>query len=175
MIKTQKFGYVGMRYFNMRKVCIAIVFLLVFLCSCTNSNIRSEESLSYQTKLVNKVIDCFSSENSEELKMLFCKDVQNSSDFDVNLREAMSFFEGKVITYNEHISVGDGISYEDGIIAEKHIVPVIFDIETDAKKTYKITFFAYEIYAHNENYVGITNIIIRDDKDNTYQLGYAIY
>lgn len=159
----------------MKQNIICIIFLLAFLCSCTNSNIKNGESLSYQTKLVNKVIDCFSSENSEELKMLFCKDVQNSPDFDVHLREAMSFFEGEVVTYNEHISVGDGISYEGGIITEKHIVPVIFDIETDAEKTYKITFFAYEIYAQNENYVGITNIVIRDDKDNTYQLGYAIY
>ena len=124
----------------MKKIILIIMALLLLIL---HTGCRSATDPGYEQ--ASEILRCFDEEDSEGLKALFCAEIQNTHNLDKEIAEAMEFFEGKVISYDDNFNGRSGQSVDDGEVTEKHFVPIIDDITTDSGVTYKITFYYYTL------------------------------
>ncbi|MGN0689200.1 MAG: DUF5104 domain-containing protein [Oscillospiraceae bacterium] len=147
-------------------ICLLVPMVFLF-ASCSSVNVKTEVSKNSE-----EILRCFDEEDSEGLKALFCEEIQNTHNLDKEIAEAMKFFEGEIISYNDNFNGNDGVSISDGEILEQHFAPVIQEIETDAGVSYQITFHYYTIYKEDKQKVGITFIVIQNnDTQGVYIVG----
>jgi len=122
-----------------------------------------------------KVMDCFINKDSETLKEMFCSKAKIRPDLDEQISEAFEFIEGNIISYDDYIASYDEVAYEEGKVVERCYVPIIDDIKTDKKRTYKIVISLYTVFNEDEGRVGITSLTIYENEDNAYRLGLPEY
>ena len=77
--------------------------------------------------------------DEENLKQLFCKEVQNSNDFEKEIKAVVDFFDGKIISHDRY-SISEGDSWTDGECDQSHASPIIFNVLTDTDKIYIVSF-----------------------------------
>ena len=151
---------------------ILIILLSSYILSGCTDNINSSQNTSQHYAQV--ILDCLKEKtNEDELITLFCKKVDATHDLKNEIKAAKYFIEGDIISNGEWYAMSEsGSSWKDGEQIECYISPRIKNIETSLNKKYTISFFAYVIYMHNEELVGITRITIRDTETNeTYTIG----
>lgn len=153
----------------MKYIAGVVICIIAIITMTSCKSVPKEMGVNEYSK---EVLRCFDEEDSEGLKALFCAEIQNTHNLDKEIAEAMEFFEGKVISYDDNFNGRSGQSVDDGEVTEKHFVPIIDDITTDSGVTYKITFYYYKVNTKDENRVGINNIVIRNkDTDTRYIIG----
>lgn len=124
------------------------------------------------------IIEAFSNNNIDGLKSKFCAKTLKTVDIDAQIKEALDFFEGKAtmgkvqgtdLKYDGNHSCNILVS-DDEIVKKNNPIRTsinvfIENIETDAKKIYKIEFYADLLNTDDETYKGISQmIIIGDDR-----------
>lgn len=96
------------------------------------------------------------------LKDMFCKYISKKHDLDNELTDFFNYIHGDIISYDEPIGQrGFKSSTPDGIEVLE-FKGSISNIKTDAGKTYRISFNSYHTYTENEDYVGISFIVIQE-------------
>jgi hypothetical protein len=107
---------------------------------------------------VKQLIDALSEDNIDGIKNLLCKEVLNSPETDEQIKNAMSFFKGQVVSYTKNglFNVRESSGSFSGISS------AISDIETTEGKIYQVYFADYLTYRGHKDWVGIDLIIVRD-------------
>jgi hypothetical protein len=113
------------------------------------------------TAISEEVLRCLDEDNAEELKSMFCPKILNEvTDLDDQIKNAMEFYDGKTISHGNILGTS-GRSVRGGEIIISDANPYICDIITDANKKYNIKIDSYTIYAEDVSRVGISEILIR--------------
>ncbi len=116
----------------MKKIlCIILLIInMVSMCGCANgapNDVEEGETLALE------VLRCLDEEDIENLKNLFCAEVQDTHNLDKEIEEALVFLEGTSVEYRT-IMVSSGESDRDWEIVKFNVVPVIRDVKTDGQK-----------------------------------------
>lgn len=146
---------------------VMVIMMILLLTSCSGITIDTTDG----HELALEVLRCFDEKDLENLKNLFCSEVQNSQDLNSEILEAFDFYKGKSKSYNKSINVGGGKSMKDGELVLCSIVPVIRKIKTDTNEEYTIVVFSYSVNKHNSNQIGIMYINIIDSNKTNYIIG----
>lgn len=144
----------------MKYIASVVICIIAIITMTSCKSVPKEMGVNEYSE---EILRCFDEEDSEGLKALFCEEIQNTHNLDKEIAEAMKFFEGEIISYNDNFNGNDGVSISDGEILEQHFAPVIQEIETDAGVSYQITFHYYTIYKEDKQKVGITFIVIQNN------------
>lgn len=150
------------------KYLILLIFPLILTFSgCRSKSLNVKKEANEQCRIL---LDCFSKNDTDGIKALFCSAVSDSANFDNDLLEAVEFFEGEVTSY-DLTAIGSDQKSEYGKTKTLHVSPKIRDIETSAGKSYKISYYAYLINSDNQEYVGISEIQIKSEDGKVFRLG----
>ncbi len=161
-------------------IILSVIILIFSLSSCFASPdiIRDENSgiigvdVTDKNDLAIEVLRCLDEDDAEALKSLFCEKVMNSADIDEQIAEGFEFYEGKMISRDEHIGSGGSDSYRDGRCIYRYILPTLYDVVTDSGEKYDIWINSYPIYEEKPQLIGIHHIeIIRERDDAVCTIG----
>ncbi|MBE6838149.1 MAG: DUF5104 domain-containing protein [Ruminococcus sp.] len=153
----------------MRKifVSLALIYCLVFMVGCNESQDDKTAKVYCDNVLI-----FLQNSDEENLKQLFCKEVQNSNDFEKEIKAVVDFFDGKIISHDRY-SISEGDSWTDGECDQSHASPIIFNVLTDTDKIYIVSFFMYTEHK-DESKIGITSLSITDENGDKKSAGYFI-
>ncbi|GHV49293.1 hypothetical protein FACS189499_10300 [Clostridia bacterium] len=123
-------------------------------------------------KKCREVLRCFNENDNEGLKKMLCAQTSSIYDIDEQIQSAMDFFEGKIVSYKSINGIsGGGEAVDNGKVTWLDIHPLIQNIKTDADKVYEIRFYSYLVYAKDKDYVGISKMLITDEKGDERVIG----
>lgn len=124
-------------------------------------NPLGDKGLAGQQK-AEEVMECLKTGNAEALKAMFCNELKAESDFDEKISKAMSFFDGKIVSYD--IGGGSGGRGENW----EKLSPTIYSIITDKNKSYTLILSFY-IENKDENKLGMHefNLWAEDESEDT--------
>lgn len=121
------------------------------------------------------VLNCFSENDAQSLRALFCLKTQGLTDIDKQILAGFDFFKGSVVSFNEEdLSGYEGESIESGKTTFLERSWRIKDIKTDVGETYEIEINAYIICDEDKSREGISQIIITDDDGKELVIGNRI-
>ena len=122
------------------------------------------------------ILECLKTGEKEELKALFCERVKNTHNLDKEIQEAIDFIDGEIVEDGKWIGMSEGgKSVDEGVVVKLDIHPSIIDLKTDNQNTYSVFFDTYLVYNDKQENVGMTYIIISDEKDNQILIGEVIH
>lgn len=158
----------------MKKITFLILLITITLCFLVGCNKNYVNQTEVGTEMSNEILRCLNEKDTEALKGLFCKYTSENSNLDMEIKGAYSFINGEIESHDEFLISG-GRSFDDGILTDSHIIPVIKNIKTANGDIFKITYLAYIVCADNEDYIGVQYITIRAENDTTFQIGKYVY
>lgn len=132
----------------------------------------------------NKVIKAFSEKDMDGLKSMFCAKTLEIVDIDSQIKEGLSFFQGKATmgkvkgknivydgNHDYHTSVSEDEIVKNNKPTRTSITVLNENIETDSSKIYKIEFYADLLCTDDESHKGISQIIITSDDGRKQVIG----
>ena len=149
-------------------IYIILATILMTFSGCNMEHVNPDKVSKEHMK---QVLDYLSNDDTEGLKDMFCEEIKSSDkiDLDEQLDEAMKFFDGKVESYDDftrpNIEKVEGGGQKEVSISPSAIV------KTDTGKKYKLNFHAYIVYKEDKKKVGISEIIIETDDEETIIVG----
>ena len=152
--------------------------MLVFALSSflfTGCKTKKNSAGAIARKQAEIILECLKTGEKEELKALFCERVKNTHNLDKEIQEAIDFIDGEIVEDGKWIGMSEGgKSVDEGVVVKLDIHPSIIDLKTDNQNTYSIFFDTYLVYNDKKENVGMTYIIISDEKDNQILIGEVI-
>jgi hypothetical protein len=137
--------------------------------------------------LARKLVTALGNNDLEIIKSLLSQEAQKQSNISDQIENAIFFFKGQA--YMGRIE-GDGLEYDgkhdysirvtdDEIVVggepiETSIAVYCTNIETNADRVYEMDIYSYIKNDVNPNFVGISNIILRDEVGNTIIVGEKV-
>lgn len=158
-----------------RVICIMLVFAFssFLFTGCKTKKNSAGEIARKQAEII---LECLKTGEKEELKALFCERVKNTHNLDKEIQEAIDFVDGEIVEDGKWIGMSEGgKSVDEGVVVKLDIHPSIIDLKTDNQNTYSIFFDTYLVYNDKKENVGMTYIIISDEKDNQILIGEVIH
>ena len=158
-----------------RLICIMLVFAFssFLFTGCKTKKNSAGEIARKQAEII---LECLKTGEKEELKALFCESVKNTHNLDKEIQEAIDFVDGEIVEDGKWIGMSEGgKSVDEGVVVKLDIHPSIIDLKTDNQNTYSIFFDTYLVYNDKKENVGMTYIIISDEKDNQILIGEVIH
>ena len=153
--------------------------MLVFALSSflfTGCKTKKNSAGAIARKQAEIILECLKTGEKEELKALFCERVKNTHNLDKEIQEAIDFVDGEIVEDGKWIGMSEGgKSVDEGVVVKLDIHPSIIDLKTDNQNTYSIFFDTYLVYNDKKENVGMTYIIISDEKDNQILIGEVIH
>ncbi|MDD3137764.1 MAG: DUF5104 domain-containing protein [Lachnospiraceae bacterium] len=150
---------------NILKLVFVMAAAIIFLNGC------GPIMYDYAGAESKKLMGYLSDEDAESLKAMFCEKTQSTDNFDEQIKTAMDFFDGEIISWNENIGGGEQKSTRKWKTVMHDISPYITDIKTDTGKTYEILFYDYLVNAEHEDFVGISELDITADDGSKCVVG----
>lgn len=170
--------YIGGTDMKNRILCILMALTVVCFSGCGLNDLYEQATLpdKIATEQATTIMNCFKTGETVELKNSFCKAVADTHNLDEEIKEAIQFIDGDIISVGKWYAMSEaGSSWENGKQIECHISPRMKNVETSLNKQYTISFFAYVTYMDDEELVGITRITVRDTETNeTYMIGEVV-
>ena len=158
-----------------RVICIMLVFAFSSFLF-TGCKTKKNSAGAIARKQAEIILECLKTGEKEELKALFCERVKNTHNLDKEIQEAIDFIDGEIVEDGKWIGMSEGgKSVDEGVVVKLDIHPSIIDLKTDNQNTYSIFFDTYLVYNDKKENVGITYIIISDEKDNQILIGEVIH
>jgi hypothetical protein len=133
---------------------------------------RYSEDDQFKYNISKKILDCFSEKNADGLMTLFCAKTKNLSDTAEQILEALSFFEGIVVSFDENILGAQSKSIEYGKTLLHEEWWTINEILTNMHVKYEIRVNIYRICEEDEDREGVSRISIKSDKGIEVIVGY---
>ena len=145
-----------------KKLAFLVVLLIVLVgTSCSYKKLVLSDNII--KKNCEEIMEHLSKNEEDGLKKMFCKRTRERGAFDLEVEEAMVFFQGEVVTHDSLVGIsGGGYTFRDRKIVEMHDSPLITNIVTDADKTYEIIFYTYLINEEDKDLIGISELSITD-------------
>lgn len=158
-----------------RVICIMLVFAFSSFLF-TGCKTKKNSAGAIARKQAEIILECLKTGEKEELKALFCERVKNTHNLDKEIQEAIDFVDGEIVEDGKWIGMSEGgKSVDEGVVVKLDIHPSIIDLKTDNQNTYSIFFDTYLVYNDKKENVGMTYIIISDEKDNQILIGEVIH
>lgn len=158
-----------------RVICIMLVFAFSSFLF-TGCKTKKNSAGAIARKQAEIILECLKTGEKEELKALFCERVKNTHNLDKEIQEAIDFIDGEIVEDGKWIGMSEGgKSVDEGAVVKLDIHPSIIDLKTDNQNTYSIFFDTYLVYNDKKENVGMTYIIISDEKDNQILIGEVIH
>ena len=158
-----------------RLICIMLVFAFSSFLF-TGCKTKKNSAGAIARKQAEIILECLKTGEKEELKALFCERVKNTHNLDKEIQEAIDFIDGEIVEDGKWIGMSEGgKSVDEGVVVKLDIHPSIIDLKTDNQNTYSIFFDTYLVYNDKKENVGMTYIIISDEKDNQILIGEVIH
>ena len=158
-----------------RVICIMLVFAFSSFLF-TGCKTKKNSAGAIARKQAEIILECLKTGEKEELKALFCERVKNTHNLDKEIQEAIDFIDGEIVEDGKWIGMSEGgKSVDEGVVVKLDIHPSIIDLKTDNQNTYSIFFDTYLVYNDKKENVGMTYIIISDEKDNQILIGEVIH
>lgn len=158
-----------------RLICIMLVFAFSSFLF-TGCKTKKNSAGAIARKQAEIILECLKTGEKEELKALFCERVKNTHNLDKEIQEAIDFVDGEIVEDGKWIGMSEGgKSVDEGVVVKLDIHPSIIDLKTDNQNTYSIFFDTYLVYNDKKENVGMTYIIISDEKDNQILIGEVIH
>lgn len=104
---------------------------------------------------------------------MFCTHIKNTHDLDSELEGLLNFIDGEIISYDITEGSRGFMSTSQERTEVMELLGDISNIKTDKGRTYNISFNAYQVYARDEDFIGITKISIVDRDTYTEESGYS--
>ena len=121
----------------MKKICLLLIVLVLFLTSCDNMGIFNEDDSMIANNTFERLINQIKANDSRGLKSLFSQTVQDTtSDLEENCVDLIQFMQGDIVSISdaEDAGIGAYCEIETGKISK--IVESAFTCETDLHKYY---------------------------------------
>ena len=158
-----------------RVICIMLVFAFSSFLF-TGCKTKKNSTGAIARKQAEIILECLKTGEKEELKALFCERVKNTHNLDKEIQEAIDFIDGEIVEDGKWIGMSEGgKSVDEGVVVKLDIHPSIIDLKTDNQNTYSVFFDTYLVYNDKQENVGMTYIIISDEKDNQILIGEVIH
>lgn len=154
-----------------------IVFILIVITTCASCSLFGNTYISTskeQRIIAEEILNYVSQDDTESLKNMFCKKVLDyHSSIDNDITEAMSFFDGSVTSYDKESRIYDSDEQviENGKQVKIATSATIKNIKTEKNHIYTIKFYNYLIFEQHPDRVGISEIIITDEKGSVCKIG----
>ena len=142
-----------------------------------NNIVKKEEdnTKNIESDLVDieaEIFQAIISKDAKKLKSFFKPSIQDKEKIDAEIEEMLKFIEGNVVSYSD---IKDGIGrgskeYFTIVFEEKGYR--IYDVKTDAGRTYHISYSIVKIDKDNPNDLGMTSIGIYDKDTYDSKKGY---
>ena len=144
------------------KLTSVLILILLTLCGCNSDDYETPNEMI--ARYMQTIMDGVINQETESIEELFCSYVKDThTDLESEIIGLFDFIEGDIISYDEPIGRrGGGRRTEDGIIKES-MGGLIENIKTSTGKTYSMGYGGYRIYKECPEYVGITDLTIRDE------------
>lgn len=153
----------------MRRKAILITIIFMFICS---SGCESINTTNIAKKQCDSVLEYLQNNDDEGLKGLFCEEVRNSSNIDSEIENVLELFDGKIISHDNY-QISDGDEWEDGKLVQSHASPIIYNVLTDKKNIYTVSFFTFTNNIVTER-IGITVLEVKLINGEEQTIGYFI-
>ena len=138
----------------MKKIICSIIASMFILSSCNKNLIPINRN-----KLSKTVLYCFEEKDSSGLEKLFCDEIKESHDLDIEIQNVFQYMEGNVVSYKIESGI-EQESIENGSAVKREINMLIKHIKTDSGKEYIISFVYREVDIENPSKVGITKLSV---------------
>lgn len=156
-------------------ICVLLSAVMFFITACSDGSKELSPS-SIAKEQATTILDCLKTGETEELKSLFCEDIQNTHDLDKEIADAIEFIDGTVIDDGTWWGMSEGgKSVRDGIVTELHIDPGIDNILTNKQKSYSLFFHTNIICVEDEGKVGMTYVIITNENKEEFIIGESLF
>lgn len=167
-------------------LCIAVSSTAIIFNGCNTfksiieqakneiANFSTETNFPSSLETAQNLIDNFNEKNSYLIKESLCKRSQNLTDIEEQIQNAFDFIGGNIISFNEDVNGAEEQSIESGKKTIETRDIIIRDIVTDDGKSFDIYAEENLIYTKDPKRVGITNIFIRNNEDESeISIGYS--
>lgn len=138
--------------------------IVISLSSCQAIEKKLFPYAGTAEKMRDSVMDCFTDQNVEVLKDLFCDEIKNTHDLDEEIQAAFEFIQGNIVSYDLSMYGPSGEEVRDGKVVLKDRSINVDKIITDLDNEYKIAFNYYLVNEEHKDMVGITFITVTDKK-----------
>lgn len=121
----------------MKKICLLLIVLVLFLTSCDNMGILNEDDSIIANNTFERLINKIKTHDSSGIESLFSKTVQDAtSDLEENCADLIQFIQGDIVSISDAADGGMRVDckVEKGKISK--IVESAFTCETDLHKYY---------------------------------------
>ncbi|MCR5142765.1 MAG: DUF5104 domain-containing protein [Ruminococcus sp.] len=142
------------------KIIIVLLCCVLLFCSCSNEKNDEITPEQQAREIQNSIMICFEKRDSDNLKALFSKKIQNRSTLDSEIETAFDFIDGKIVSYDEPIPGAAGP------IGDKYFGATTEKIKTDKDIEYKIDFGGYESNDKESDNIGVEGIRIVNITEN---------
>lgn len=112
-------------------------------------------------KLARDIVECFSNEDIEGLKDMFCDYVKDRHDLDAEISNAFDYLNGRITKWDYEIGP-ESESIEYGRATYLQFCSMLVDIstESDDANTYKISYCCYERCDDYKETEGLTYLVV---------------
>lgn len=149
-------------------------FTIIYFIGCAKVTPPIYEELQiYEEpqKYCEEILSCLEKKDEKSLKSMFCQTIIfNSSTLDDEIKNAINFFDGDIISYQNPLYPSTE-SFRDGKLVEYSVSPSIHDIKTSSNNIYNIKFYFKVVSIDNPDKLGISEILITDEDGNECQIG----
>lgn len=150
------------------KIILTILIASSILSGCgilseNKDNINHEKVTREQSEII---MEAVLNEDVDAIAELFCPYVkENHPELESEIQELFAFIDGEIISYDEpKTNVGFGKTESGQGVVEQSMSGITKNIKTDTGKTYFLVFGSHTVFKDHPEYVGITNISIRDSE-----------
>ena len=142
-------------------VFILLVQVLTCFSGCEMLNEETYNSRKESNKLLSELLDAFANNDAAAIKELLAPDLLNSNaDIEDEIEEAMVFFDGIIISYDEIRTPASGERYQEGELVYARIGNALTENIVTDSDTYEMSFSAVVINERKNTQEGIWRIWI---------------
>ncbi len=154
-----------MKQYKAIKMILTILITSFFLSGCgifsSNNYVNHYEVAREQSETI---IEAVLNEDVDAIEELFCPYIKkNHPELESEIQELFAFIDGEIVSYDEpKVNIGSGkTDYGQGVV-EQSMGGIINNIKTDTGKTYFLVFGCHTVDKERPEYVGVTNMSIRN-------------
>jgi len=134
----------------------------------------SIDDAKYNEETLKEILECFDNKDSERLKAMFSKSVQQEYDLDSQIEKAFEIYGGESVTYESVFDWGASGATEYGEYVRKKVAAELRGIRTTNGDVYTIYFRKYIVYDEDPDELGVLSVYLCGETGTNLEvIGYG--
>ncbi len=143
---------------------VAVLITIFVGCGAIDYHSQSEEA----NKMLAALLIALENKDEQAVKALFATDlIENSSTIDEEIKIAMSYFDGKIVSYERVVGVSGGDEIREGKLTYSRVGNALTESVITDIETYEISFSAILLNEEKKTQEGLWRVWI-GKKDGSY-------